>query len=197
MRICSVLVLLVGAVVALTACGETAADEVCEPGPREGYPTANQGVVKGSVIADLSLVRPDGSAFQLSEIYRDTEGRRRLLLISTAAGWCTGCKEEQPALQALYENHRDNGLEVLVAYFQDESFNAATAAHAADWVDQYSLTFPVVADPDNKLKPYYPGSDDSAAPLNMMIDVCSMEILSSGVGFNESEINAILDAKLP
>ncbi len=182
---------------ALAGCGEEAAEDVCEPGPREGYPTAGLGVEKGDVIADLTLVNPDGSAFKLSELYQDSEGRRRLLLVSTAAGWCTACIEEQPALQALYDNHRDNGLEIVVAYFQDQNFNAATAAHAEAWKAQYNLTFPVVADPDNKLKPYYPGSDDSAAPLNMMVDLCTMEILTSGVSFDESQVNAVIKSKLP
>lgn len=191
------LILVLALAVGLSACGEEAAEDLCEPGPREGYPSSNLGTTKGTVIADLALVNPDGSEFKLSQVYQDDEGRRRLLLISTAAGWCTGCKEEQPALQNLYEQHRDNGLDVIVAYFQDESFNAATPAHAEAWIDQYGLTFPVVADPENKFKPYYPGADDSAAPLNMLVDVCSMEILTSGVGFNESEVNAIIDAKLP
>jgi peroxiredoxin len=191
------LVMAFAAALGLTACGEEVAQDVCEPGPREGYPTQNLGTTVGTSIANLTLINPDETAFQLSEVYQDAEGRRRLLLVSTAAGWCRPCREEQPALQALYERHRDRGLEIVVAYFEDHNFTRATAGHAGAWADEYSLTFPVVADPENKFKPYYPGADATVAPLNMMIDVCTMEILTSGIGFNESEINAIIQAKLP
>jgi thiol-disulfide isomerase/thioredoxin len=145
---------------------------------------------------NLSLINPDGTEFQLDELYRDAEGRRELLIISTAAGWCAPCREEQPALQALYERHRDRGLEILVAYFEDQNFSAATAGHAGAWADEYSLTFPVVADPENKFKPYYPGADATAAPLNMMIDMCTMEIVTTGIGFNESRVNEVLNDRL-
>jgi len=191
------LVLAITLAFGLIGCGEDVVQSVCEPGPRADYPTENIGVTVGKAMENLSLISADGTAFQMSDIYQDSEGRRRLLLISTAAGWCTGCKEEQPALEALYNEHRSNGLDVLVAYFEDESFNPATSEHAQAWTEEFNLSFPVVADPENKFEAYYPGSDATAAPLNMMVDVCTMEILTSGIGFNESDINAVIQAKLP
>ena len=57
----------------------------------------------------------------------------------------------------------------------------ADAEHAAQWKTQYDLSCLVAADPDNVLGEYY---DIVAAPMNMLIDLCSMEILYSHVGFD-------------
>ena len=81
------LVLAMTLAIGLQACGEDVVQGVCEPGPREGYPEGNTGVVTGKAMANLSFVAADGTAFKLSDIYQDPEGRSRLLLISTAAGW--------------------------------------------------------------------------------------------------------------
>ena len=38
--------------------------------------------------------------------------------LTTSAGWCTACIEEQAALQTLYTDYAGRGVEILVTVFQ-------------------------------------------------------------------------------
>jgi len=84
-------------------------------------------------------------------------------------------------------------LEVMVAIFEDLNFNPALAAHADQWQQAYGLSFPVVADTDNVLSTYY---DKGAAPLNMLVDLCTMEVLYSSIGFDETAVTALIESNL-
>lgn len=160
-------------------------------GPREGYPAGPYDVTEGSTIADLELVDSDGTAFRLQDIYRD--GGNRLLLISTAAGWCSVCIEEQPSLQELHELHGDRGLYVMVSVFEDALYTAADAAYAARWQQQHEVDFTVVADPTPVFADYY---DTSLTPMVMMVDVDTMKILRIMTGWDRSVVSAIIEARL-
>ena len=109
-----------------TSCeGETEQD-------RTTYPTEDIGTVEGKTLENLSFTNTDGSNFSLdADIFADES--KRLLLLVTAAGWCTACREEQPALEALYQNYKDQGLEIVVAIFEDNNFGAVTTDFATSW----------------------------------------------------------------
>ncbi|OGQ90204.1 MAG: hypothetical protein A2289_03740 [Deltaproteobacteria bacterium RIFOXYA12_FULL_58_15] len=179
-------------ILGLIGCGEDGANNTCAAGgPRHGYLAGPFGTDVGAVIENLALVAADGSLFALERIHHD--GNNRLLLIMTAAGWCGACIEEQPTLQGLYEMYGANGLAVLVALFEDDQFNPADAALAAAWTQQYHVTFPVLADPHFVFDAYY---DSTLTPMQMFVDVCSMEILKIGTGSDASAIEAIIEARL-
>ncbi|MCA9537754.1 MAG: TlpA family protein disulfide reductase [Myxococcales bacterium] len=184
--------LLLCSLMALPACDSGGGDD-SESGPREGYPTAGFGTTEGSILANLEFTTPDGGTYDFAGIYAD--GHNRVLMVVTASGWCTACREEQPKLQALHEEYGDAGLALMVAVFQKNDYSPADAAFAAQWKRQYDLTFPVVAD-DNEpflLSAYY---DESLTPMIMLVEVDTMKILSIDTGFDESAVRAILEAKL-
>ena len=156
-----------------------------------GGPYASDENVEGKTLPDLTFTTPDGGTTSFSDLR--SAGDKTLMLISTTAGWCTACIEEQPKLEGFYQKYGCDGLEVLVAIFEDLNFNPAQAANAKEWQTQYGLSFPVVADTDNALSDFY---DTGAAPLNMLVDLCTMEVLYSGVGFDESAVTAIIESKL-
>ena len=81
----------------------------------------------------------------------------------------------------------------MVAIFEDLNFNPAQAIHASQWQEAFALSFPVVADTDNVLGTYY---NKSAAPLNMIVDLCTMEVLYAAVGFNQSAVTALIESNL-
>lgn len=155
------------------------------------YPAGPYGINVGDVIANLAFVDPDGNPVTLADLRTDGV---RALYINTAAGWCTACREEQPEIQALYEARADDGLLVVVTYFEDNEFNPAEPAEAAQWAATYALTFPVLADPEFVTSAYY---DEAQTPMNLVIDVDSMRIghISTGVNLDEVEsvIGLILD----
>ncbi|MFC1612149.1 TlpA disulfide reductase family protein [Myxococcota bacterium] len=176
--------------VALAGCGSDNGAQ-CETGPRDGYPAAPFGVKEGSVIDNLQLTNSDDSPFALQDVYAD--GDNRLLLVSTAAGWCVACIEEQPTLQSLYEEHQADGLFVLVSLYQDAQNQPADAALAAGWKQAYGVSFAVVADPSFLFDAYY---DSSLTPMNMLVDVCDMTILKITTGNDPSAIEAIIESRL-
>ena len=154
-------------------------------------PYASGENVDGKVLPDLTFTTPEGESLSFSDLRN--AGDKTLMLISTTAGWCTACIEEQPKLKGFYNKYGCDGLEVLVAMFEDLNFNPAEAANAKEWQLQYGLSFPVVADTANALGDFY---DTGAAPLNMIVDLCTMEVLYSGVGFDESAVTAIIESNL-
>lgn len=174
-------------------CGEVAPSDFdrASAAGREGYPAGPYGTRERSVLEDLTFVAPDGSRFSLADVHAD--GGNRLILVSTAAGWCTACIEEQPRLQALHREYYARGLFVLVSVFEDAGFAPATAALAADWRARYALDLAVVADPDFVFAPYY---DPTLTPMTMIVDAETMEIVWKITGWDQSSVEAILAARL-
>jgi hypothetical protein len=161
-------------------------------GDRSSYPGGPYGKTEGAVIADLSFVEPDGAPISLADLHADPDVR--VLLLVTAAGWCTACIEEQSALQELFARYGPRGLRVLVTLFEDRDFEPADAALAAAWKEEHALTIDVVADAPFQLGAFY---DSSLTPMNMVVDVDDMEILRITTGWDPDVIEGIIAARLP
>lgn len=159
---------------------------------RAVYPAGPYGAVEGAVIGDVALLTADGDPFALSDVRADESAH--LLLLSTGAGWCTACREEQPTLVELHDRYAARGLRVVVAIFEDDFSAPVTQAYAAGWRRQYGLPFTVLADEFNAFGAYY---DATLAPMNMFVDLDTMEILRIGIGFDESATRAIINDRLP
>jgi len=162
-----------------------------DPVDRSEYPGDPYGVSEGDVIADLAFETPEGEAFALSDVYENEDNK--LLLLSTAAGWCAPCREEQPALEERYGEWKEKGLAVVVAIFEDSNYEEPTSEFVAQWRDQYALTFDVVRDASFVLEPYY---NADLTPMNMFVDVDSMEILRIQTGFDASAVDALIESQL-
>ena len=156
---------------------------------REGYPGFGTGV--GNIIEPLEFVDIDGEPYNLRSVYQD--GRNQVLLITTSAGWCTACIEEQSALESLYGDYNERGVEIIVAVFQKGDYSAADANFAKQWKRRYELSYPVVADPSFVMQDYYPGRDTSVTPIMLVIDVQSMTILERFVGYDDIVMRALID----
>ena len=87
------------------------------------------------VAEDFSLRTPDGGTFRLSD------HRGKVVLVNFWATWCPPCREEMPAMERLYRQHKDHGL-VLVAVSLD-----ADPALVPPYLKASKLTFPVALDP--------------------------------------------------
>ena len=165
---------------------------------RDTYP-GSFGTQIDEIIAPLEFVRraEDGEdeTYSLRDIFEDENNQ--LLLLTTSSGWCTACKEEQPTLQAMYEQYRSRGLEVMVTLFETQNFSPADTRYAKNWKDRYELTYPVVADTPFLMRPYYPDGDPSATPLVMLIDVNTMTILYKTTGFQKDAVEGFIDTRLP
>jgi hypothetical protein len=179
------------AVIALVGAGCAGAGGDGDATDRSSYPAGPYGTAQGDVIENLSFTTSTGEAFGLGDIFADTS--TKLLLLSTAAGWCTACIEEQGALEDLVQTHGDDGLEVMVALFEDRDYQPAEPALAEQWTQEHALSFPVVVDPEFVLADYY---DEALTPMNMIVDVNTMTILRISTGWDPSAITAIIEARL-
>jgi len=99
----------------------------------------------GFAAPDFDLERLNGERLRLSDL------RGQVVVVNLWATWCPPCRAEMPALQQLYEAHRDEGLVVVAvnATVQD----SATAAGA--FVAERGLTFPVLLDPQGEASRAY------------------------------------------
>ena len=67
----------------------------------------SEAVEVGRTAPDFELTTLDGKTVRLSDF------RGKGVLINFWASWCKPCRDEMPAIQRVYERHRDKGLEVL------------------------------------------------------------------------------------
>ena len=69
--------------------------------------------------------------------------RGKTLVLNFWASWCPPCRAEMPDLQALWEERlpRDDLVVLAVDFLAEDTVGAA-----ADFVDEFALTFPVVTD---------------------------------------------------
>ncbi len=104
---------------------------------------------------DFTLTMADGTSFRLSQ------HRGKTVLVNFWATWCPPCREEMPALERLYRQHKDRGL-VLVAVSID-----ADSKVVPPYVKASKLTFPIALDPKAEVANKY---GVRALPSSFVID---------------------------
>jgi peroxiredoxin len=86
-------------------------------------------------IADnFTLPTPGGGAFKLNE------HRGKVVFVNFWATWCPPCRDEMPAMERLYRQHKDDGL-VMLAVSVD-----ADPKLIAPFVSEHKLSFPIGLD---------------------------------------------------
>ena len=107
------------------------------------------------IAEDFTLKTTGGSSFRLSD------HRGKPVLLNFWATWCAPCKEEMPAMERLYQRHRERGL-VLVAISLD-----ANPSVVPPYVKESKLTFAIALDPKAEVANKY---GVRALPSSFVID---------------------------
>jgi peroxiredoxin len=94
----------------------------------------------GSAAPDFTATAFDGSTVRLSDL------KGKVVLINFFASWCIECRREMPAIQALYQQKRGAGFEVIGVDTWDTGDGQA-------FYRQMGATFPAVADPQKGNEP--------------------------------------------
>lgn len=104
------------------------------PSPRENF-----------TAPDFTLDLRGGGAVTLSDL------RGSVVVLNLWASWCPPCRSEMPAMQAVYERRRADGLVVLAVntLFQDGE------AAASSFADELGLTFPIAWDRTGEMSDRY------------------------------------------
>lgn len=102
------------------------------PAPQTGHPAP-----------DFTLTTLDGEEITLREL------RGNPVVINFWGTWCGPCRAEMPAIEAVYNQYRDEGL-VVLAINDAEPPNLVNA-----FVTDLGLTFPIVMDPQREVQFLY------------------------------------------
>jgi peroxiredoxin len=87
---------------------------------------------------DLALPDLHGTTVRLADL------RGKVVLLNIWATWCYPCRAEMPSMNALYQDYRSQGFEILAI-----SMDVSGAQVVAPFVAEYALTFPVLLDPQD------------------------------------------------
>ena len=93
---------------------------------------------------DFTLESLDGNTLSLQDF------RGKTILLNFWATWCGPCKDELPAMQRLYEALRKDGVEIVAV-----SIDRDNKERVKEYIRKYNLTFPVLLDPDQKIRKKY------------------------------------------
>ena len=99
----------------------------------------------GFTAPDFTLDSLAGQPITLSDL------RGKVVVLNLWASWCPPCRAEMPAMNAVYQKFRDQGLVVLGVNttFQDDETSARAAIR--DW----GVIFPIVFDRDSATSRQY------------------------------------------
>jgi len=113
-------------ILAVIVAAGVAACESGPPGPRVGKPAPEY------VASTLQ-----GDSVALSSL------RGKVVLLNLWATWCAPCRHETPFLQALYEQRKDEGLEILGVSMD----NSDARGQVEDFLREFGVRYQVLLDP--------------------------------------------------
>lgn len=83
---------------------------------------------------DFQITTFDGQTYKLSEL------RGKPVVVNFWASWCVPCRDEAPALQAVWQQYKDQGLIVIGVDYVD------TETEAKKFIKEFGMTYPTGPD---------------------------------------------------
>jgi hypothetical protein len=169
------------------------------------YPSGPFGTEEGDTLANACFqgfrnparVSHDESSLEtiaFSDYYDKTGSKGdRLLLINTAAVWCSACRTKHEGLSAKNDEYGPKGLSIVSTLFQDAARNPATIRDLSNWVETFSSDYAMLLDPDYQLGAY---ASAETAPLNLVVDARTMTIEKKLLGDQPTILWPFIDAAL-
>ncbi len=211
-------VLAVLTAIAAIGCGTNRPDipkELLQPAGdsgASGYPAGPYGSSEGDTVENFLFTQawldPEAAGYdpaklapiQFSDFY-DPDGTKgiEILLVNTAAVWCSACKAEHGGsgstknLNDHFDELSPKGFRILSLLFQDAQSNPATPDHLVAWTSSFETHFPMGLDPEFQMGRY---ATSETAPLNMVVDARTMKILKKYVGDQSAVIWPYIESEL-
>src|SRR5690606_21757220 len=88
---------------------------------------------------DFQLQTLEGKELKLSAL------RGQTVLLNFWASWCEPCRDEMPAIEKVYEKHKEKGLVVVGINIAESKLTVK------GFVRQLDLSFPIVLDKERKV----------------------------------------------
>jgi len=157
------------------------------------YPAGPFGTGVGDTFADITLNDCNGNPV----VFGDLLGSGEMVLFNVAAGWCVSCIGETEEMeQDVYQAFCNRGLRIMQVLVEDQDSYPADGAFCAEWKDNFSLTFPVVTDPEYSVEAYMGGASIGQLPLNVLVGHDG-KILYFGIGDPPADFVDQIDGWLP
>lgn len=106
------------------------------------HPACGETLALGEPAPSLEATQLDGGHFSLAQQVG------KVVIVTFWATWCAPCREEMPALDAFYKQHRDEGLEIIAISADDPADRKSVDAVMA------ALSFPAAMRGDAKFNGY-------------------------------------------
>ncbi|MBR58243.1 MAG: hypothetical protein CMH54_09500 [Myxococcales bacterium] len=134
--------------VAGDATGEPDVEQVNTFTPIEGGPDCQfdeelRGKDVGDHIKNFSLKKPDDTFYWMHEACG--YGKKVVWMI-LATGHCGTCENYAPAVEQVYQQYKDQGLEVVWVLGATKDYAPPTLAQLEEFVQSKNVTFPVLRD---------------------------------------------------
>ena len=136
------------------------------------------------VAPDFTVTTFDGQTIRLSDL------RGQVVVLNFWASWCGPCREEAPALQAVWEQYRERGVTVIGLAWVDSSDQASL-----DFLREFNVTYPNAPDRGSAAGDAY---HIRAVPETFIIDRDGQiqHFLFGASQVNEGNLSRILDEML-
>lgn len=137
-------------------------------------------VEEGKVAPDFQLQTLDGETLKLSDL------RGKAVLLNFWATWCGPCRDEMPAIQSVYEKHKDKGFVVVGVNIAESQLAVKGFARQLD------LSFPIVLDKERQVVDQY---QIGPIPSTVFIDQNGEVVRKMDGQMDEAQIEAyVLEA---
>jgi peroxiredoxin len=137
----------------------------------------------GTPAPDFSLLALDSSTVRLTSL------RGHPVVIAFWATWCKPCKEEMPALAALYQAHRGDGLVFLAV-----NSGLEKETRVRRFTEQLALPYPILIDRKQKTLTAYAAF---GLPLTVFVDTAGFIRYRVQGPIDSGQIDAGLRTILP
>ncbi|WAA13295.1 redoxin domain-containing protein [Fervidibacillus halotolerans] len=97
----------------------------------------NVGLAIGEQAPEFSLETLDGGNLSLQDL------KGKVVLLNFWASWCPPCREEMPDMQKVYEQYKDENIEIVAV---NMTYGRETVEQAKNFQEQLNLTFPIPLD---------------------------------------------------
>jgi len=119
--------------------------------------------IKSQVGSEIGMQAPDFTLRNLNgNLERLSSFKDKVIILNFWATWCAPCLEEMPAFEKIYRRYRSQGLTVIAV-----SLDKGDTSKVEKFVDEHSLTFPVLLDLDGIAEKIYPSF---TIPFTYVID---------------------------
>ncbi len=126
------------------------------------------------------VTRAEAPAFVLRALdgqnHSLAQHRGKVVLLNFWATWCPPCVREMPGMQRLYDQYHARGFDIVAV-----SLDQGNPDAVRDFVQKLNLTYPIVLDPEHKVKQDY---RVRALPATYLIDRAG-RVIAWGMGARE------------